>query len=411
MLSASTTRQERASLSTACVSWSTATTPRSASTRKRGPADAGGFSAPERGRHSSPAESSGQADAGYDPDNPGQPGLRNASTDATRRERGGCRLCAGGPLALSAASRRRAAAERPADAAAAAGAALVVPGRHYVVREVLFRLAVPGEPELNWRAFVEPESRAVLYLRALTSSATCAVFETDPIAKTGVVMTAASPPATLDAARTLGLAVAEPQSAHGRLAGPERHAHARPGHHPAAGAPPAPLRRSTSEYPAPSPDFAASNAYYHTDWMYRLVEGMGFNLATYFNGTAFPVPVDHAGMGNSVNAQAPGNAAGNGVGRFLYGLVQSGQTMGMATQVGVCLHEFAHALLWDHVNSPNFGWCHSAGDSLAALMMDPRLEGPGPLRDLPLRLGRHAGHRPPPRPQRRGRLGLGRHPR
>ena len=37
----------------------------------------------------------------------------------------------------------------------------------------------------------------MLYLRALTSSATCAVFETDPIAKTGVVMTAASPPATL----------------------------------------------------------------------------------------------------------------------------------------------------------------------------------------------------------------------
>ena len=120
-------------------------------------------------------------------------------------------------------------------------------------------------------------------------------------------------------------------------------------------APPSTTAPFNFEYPAPSPDFAASNAYYHTDGMYRLVEGMGFNLASYFNGTAFPVPVDHAGMGNSVNAQAPGNAAGNGVGRFLYGLVQSGQTMGIATQVGVCWHEFAHALLWDHVNSPNFG--------------------------------------------------------
>ena len=63
----------------------------------------------------------------------------------------------------------------------------------------------PRETPLNWRAFVEPESGAVLYLRALAASATCAVFETDPIAKTGVQMTAASAPATLDAVRTLGL--------------------------------------------------------------------------------------------------------------------------------------------------------------------------------------------------------------
>ena len=73
------------------------------------------------------------------------------------------------------------------------------------------------------------------------------------------------------------------------------------------------------------------------------------------------------------------------MGRSLNGLVQSGHTMGIATQVGVCLHEFAHALLWDHVNSPNFGWCHSAGDTLAALIMDPGSQGSRPLRDLPLR--------------------------
>jgi zinc metalloprotease ZmpB len=262
----------------------------------------------------------------------------------------------------------------------------IVPDRHYVVREVLFRLTVRGEPELNWRAFVEPESRAVLYLRALTASAICAVFETDPIAKTGVVITAGSPPATLDAARTLGLNLQNLDPPGGgpppkqALSGTRTRVQD-------ISAPIAPPPTTTApfnfEYSAPHGDFGASNAYYHTDWMYRLVGGMGFNLASYFDGTAFPVPVDHAGMGNSVNAQAPGNAAGNGIGRFLYGLVQSGQTMSMATQVGVCLHEFGHALLWDHVNSPNFGWCHSAGDTLAALMMDPGSKAPDRFQTFP----------------------------
>ena len=283
----------------------------------------------------------------------------------------------------------------------------IVPGRHYVVREVLFRLTVPGEPELNWRAFVEPESRAVLYLRALTSSATCAVFDTDPIAKTGAVLTAASPLATLNAARTLNLTVPNlipPANGSQALNGTRTRVQDI-----AAPSPPIPTTTTpfNFEYDAPRPDFGAANAYYHTDWMFRLVEGMGFNLAAYFDGTTFPVPVDHAGMGNSVNAQAPGNAAGNGIGRFLFGLVQSGQTMSIATQIGVCLHEFGHALLWDHVNSPNFGWCHSAGDTLAALTMDPGSKAPGPLPDLPVRLGRHPGHRPPPRPCHRRRAGPG----
>jgi hypothetical protein len=57
--------------------------------------------------------------------------------------------------------------------------------------------------------------------------------------------------------------------------------------------------------------------------------------------------------------------------------------MGIATQVGVCLHEFGHALLWDHVNSPNFGWCHSAGDTLAALMMDPDSKAPDRFQTFP----------------------------
>ena len=163
-------------------------------------------------------------------------------------------------------------------------------------------------------------------------------------------------------------------------------------------------------YTAVSNDFTAVNAYYHTDWMYRFIEGLGFNVATYFDGTTFPVPVDHQGKGNAVNASANGNAAGNGMGKFLYGLAQAGQTIGIAADVRVCLHEFGHALLWDHVNSPNFGWCHSAGDTLAAILHDPG-EGTRPLHDLPVDHGRHTGHRPSSRSQRRRRMGLGRQPR
>ena len=154
----------------------------------------------------------GQADAGYDPDNPRQPApdmprpcnpARAMRMPASRRTAPHSRLPPAGGEALQ---------KGPPTLPLPPVPPSIVPGRHYVVREVLFRLTVPGEPELNWRAFVEPESRAVLYLRALTSSATCAVFETDPIAKTGVVMTAASPLATLDAARTLEPDRAEPHS-------------------------------------------------------------------------------------------------------------------------------------------------------------------------------------------------------
>ena len=38
---------------------------------------------------------------------------------------------------------------------------------------------------LNWRAFIEPKSGAVLFLRALVDGVTGLVFDRDPITKTG----------------------------------------------------------------------------------------------------------------------------------------------------------------------------------------------------------------------------------
>ena len=373
------------------------------------PLHAGGSPAPLAGGSAFPAALSGQADAGYDPDNPGRGGLQSslpkqsgASPDAgydPANPRGtgpetprptqpgagdaGAGFAPEGPAPSPPPDTHKPLQKGPPTLPLPPVPASIVPGRHYVVREVLFRLTVAGEPELNWRAFVEPESGAVLYLRALTSCATCAVFETDPIAKTGALLTAASPVAQLNAARTLGLALQDldaPGGGSQALSGTRARVQD-------IFAPPTPPPTTVSpfqfEYSAVSDDFTATNSYYHIDWIYRLVAGMGFNLATYFDGTTFPVPVDHLGMGTSVNAQAPGNAAGNGIGRFLFGMCMAGQTMGIATQVGVCLHEFGHALLWDHVNSPNFGWCHSAGDTLAALAMDPGSKAPDRFQTFP----------------------------
>ena len=251
----------------------------------------------------------------------------------------------------------------------------IQPGRHYVVREVLFSLWLPEWGDLNWRAFIEPRTGAVLYLRALVASATACVFATDPVSASGNALTGCSAAAALDAVRTtvtlLGLVA--PAAGVQPLRG--TFVEVRDTDAPAV-VPPTTVAPFSFCYSAVTDDFAAANAYYHYDGAYRLVEGMGFNVATYFDGTTFPVPVDHDGFGASVNAQAAGNAMGNGMGRFRNGLAAGGCPVGIAGDGRVALHEFGHALLWDHVNSPNFGFCHSAGDTLGVILHDPGSNAP-----------------------------------
>ena len=251
----------------------------------------------------------------------------------------------------------------------------IEPGRHYVVREVLFTLALPEWGELNWRAFIEPRTGAVLYLRAFVASATACVFARDPVTSTGNALTGCSTAADLDAIRTtvtlLGLdaPVAGVQALSGNYV--ELTDTDAP-----ATAPPTTTDPFAFCYSATTDDFAAANAYFHYDGAYRLMEDMGFNVTAYFDGTTFPVPVDHQGEGAAVNAHAIGNVAGNGMRKFTNGFAASGCPVGIAADVRVPLHEFGHALLWDHVSSPNFGFCHSAGDTLGALLCDPGSQAP-----------------------------------
>ena len=245
------------------------------------------------------------------------------------------------------------------------------PGSDWVVTCVLFTTSPPEGEEINWRAFLEPRTGAVLYIRALTASVQGSVFEIDPVTQGCPTCTGASSTSSLNLYRSerplSGLTApdpGDPQALEGEYVKIEDL-------DPPPIAPPTEPVGSDFIYDATTNDFSAVNAYYHCDTIYRMIADMGFDVATYFDGTTFPVPVDFRGKGGAVNASCNGNAHGDGTGKFLFGLVESGQPVGIATAFRVVWHEFGHALLWDHVDSPNFGFAHSAGDSLAAIFADP----------------------------------------
>lgn len=247
----------------------------------------------------------------------------------------------------------------------------IKPGEHYVVTEVLFTLPVEGYGPVNWRAFIEVNTGAVLYLRAFIACASGKVFKTDPLtAGAAPAVTPTSTAAVLNPFRSTvtltGLTMANPQALAGQFVKLIEF------ESPVAAPPTQPNPPASFAYDAPTREFAAANAYHHCDWLFRLMQGMGFNLASYFDGTAFPVPVDACGFSDAVNARAPGNATGTGSGGFIFGLAGSPfPAVSIAADVRVVLHEFGHTVLWDSVHSPNFGFAHSSGDSFAAVLMDP----------------------------------------
>ncbi len=246
-------------------------------------------------------------------------------------------------------------------------------GNHYICDEVLFQAALAkGQGPVNWRALVEPKSGEVLYLRALVACATGLVFDRDPQTQTGAAVSAASTNAVLNPFRNLvtlaGITPAAPQTLTGefvRIAETQA---------PVQAAPTVPSNAGAFNFNAQTEEFNATNCYHNNDRLFRTMEDYGFDVASYFNGTTFPVPCDFRALGDAVNAQAPGNAMGNGLLEFRYGKMIGGQTIGIATDNRVVWHEFGHALLWDHVNSPNFGFAHSAGDSLGAILNDPNTQ-------------------------------------
>lgn len=256
----------------------------------------------------------------------------------------------------------------------------IEPGHDYLVTEVLFTLPFGGLDGLNWRALIEVETNTVLWLRALIAGVNGLVFSFDPITSTGVLAnTADQPTGTLDPLRDdvalehLDAPVAGVQSLAGANVvvadddGP-------------AIAPPTEATGTDFDYQSRTDDFAAVNAYYHADNFFAVVEDLGFDRNTYFDGTSFPVHIDHRASisdpgGIEINAFCGGDTEGDGIGLVGYCLANLADTanpLGRAVDKYVHWHEIGgHGILWDHVESPNFGFAHSAGDGLAGIQSDP----------------------------------------
>jgi zinc metalloprotease ZmpB len=258
--------------------------------------------------------------------------------------------------------------------------------RHYVVTEVLFKLALPGWEPLNWSAFIEPVTGAVLYLRVFVACVDGLVLLRDPITASGdTATTPTSPTQVLDSLRaSVALEGLDPPGSMQELRGEFVRLTdvSVPGT-------PAPTRPPGSDFnfPFPTDDFAAVNAYHHCDSCFRTLAGLGFNVAEFFPspGTTFPVRVDHRatinpfGGPNQVNASAPGTSGGLGSDGFRFALLAPGSTAGMAVEARVTWHEFGHAVLYGHLHSPNFRFAHSIGDTLAAIVHDPASQASGTL--------------------------------
>jgi hypothetical protein len=261
-------------------------------------------------------------------------------------------------------------------------------GQHYLVAEIIFHL--PAKQRLNWRALVEVQTGAILYLRALIDGVNGLVFTYDPQTSTGdLTMTPDDGDAVLNPLRddvvltNLNAPVAGVQSLTGT------HVTVVDDDTPVVGPPTEPTG-TDFDYAARTDNFGAVNAYYHANNLFDVIEDLGFNLATYFDGTAFPVHLDHRASFNTTNgieanAFCSGDAQSNGIGLVGYCLSDTTDTanpLGRSVDKWVHWHEIGgHGILWDHVSSPNFGFAHSAGDTLAAFQNDPVSQ----LRALPER--------------------------
>ena len=247
-------------------------------------------------------------------------------------------------------------------------------GHYYVVEELTFSYTTEEFGAINWMALIELETKSVLYLRPLAASVNGQVFKRNPISISGnSAHDSDQSNAVLAQFRTsevlenLNAPVAGTQHLNGSrvtivdIESPPI-------------APPTKPIAVDFNYEVRTNDFAAVSAYYHSERFLTLVESLGFPISTYFDGTSFPIEVDHRGLGNVINAHCVGNGDG-GIDHCCYGLATLTDTtnpVGRACDPWVHYHECGgHGILYEHVDSANFGFSHSAGDSLAAVVHDP----------------------------------------
>ena len=256
----------------------------------------------------------------------------------------------------------------------------IVHGGFYLAVEVLFSLIQKKTGRLNWRAIVTTDGQ-VLYCEAAIDNVTGQIFRTDPSTLSGSLATVPnSTNAILNPLRSsvtlpgLVAPVGGQQCLTGefiRVSDVEAF----------TVAPPTTASPFDFSYDVRTNNFAAVNAYYHCDAFFRMVRDRGFTVSTYFNGTTFPLTVDHRGRfgtadGIEINASCSGTVGIDGISMVDFELAtttdNAANPMGIACDWRVVLHELGgHGILWDHVSHPNFGFAHSAGDSFASILNDP----------------------------------------
>jgi len=272
----------------------------------------------------------------------------------------------------------------------------------YLVAEVIFTSNAPGFNGLVWLILVEVETGSILYIECMTCGVNGKVFRLDPIVKTADLSITSDddnmalnphrydkPLTDLDGPDAAGR-----QHLRGTFVNLETltDPHADPDD-----VPPSNTSGTNFDYDARTNSFGAVNAYYHQTELFKTIEDLGFPIlgpASYFDGTTFPISVDHRSLGDVINAHWSPNGTG-GTGHMCYALCDQTNTaepLLRAVDPWVHWHEMGgHGTLGDHVGSGNLGFSHSAGDGLAAIQMDPE----SALRDraLPERF-RYAPFRP-----------------
>ncbi|HEY7557440.1 MAG TPA: hypothetical protein VIH18_21780 [Candidatus Binatia bacterium] len=270
-------------------------------------------------------------------------------------------------------------------------------GRAYLVAELIFRLGPRGRSGLVWLILVEVETGSILYIECMTCGVNGLVFKRDPMVSSGdLTITADQPNAILDdydfdaTLNDLTLVAAGNQNLNGTyVVVQEEDA-------PNIAAPTEAMG-TDFDYNPRTNNFAAVNAYYHQTELFRTIADLGFVVEDYFDGTTFPVPVDHRASfsdpdGEEINAFWSPNGTGGTdfLGFCLCDLSDVGNPLGRAVDPYVHWHEMGgHGVLGDHVGSGNLGFSHSHGDGLAAIQNDPE----SGLRAVPERF-RYAPFRP-----------------
>jgi len=251
-------------------------------------------------------------------------------------------------------------------------------GKHVFVAEVTFEMPVHDREVVTWRLLFDPETASVLYLRPLVSDLTGQVFSVDPPTKTAdTSLNSASSSGTLNPHRdTVTLMNVDPPAA-GTQSLRGSFGELREVEGDIVAAPTQPTA-SNFDYDSRTNDFAAVSAYFHVDRIFRTIADLGFTVTGptgYFRNTVFPVDIDHrCFVGDVVNAHCVGDGAG-GIGHVGYGIMDTMDTahpLGRACDPRVHWHELCgHGILYEYVDGPNFGFSHSAGDSLSGIFFDP----------------------------------------